>query len=64
VHCLAAASRFLLSQTEAKTIIDDQIGAITDGWKAVCEEAKLSAVDRDFLWKRQFLSDYALEGLG
>jgi serine/threonine-protein kinase HipA len=28
----------------------------------VCEEADMSAVDRAFLWERQFLNAYALEG--
>lgn len=64
VHCVAAASRFLLSKDEAREIIDHQIEIIALGWDDACDEAKLGAVDREYLWKRQFLNDYALEGFG
>lgn len=62
VHCVAAASRFLLSKDEARQIIDRQIGVISDGWQDACDEARLGAVDRAFLWQRQFLNEYALQG--
>ena len=62
VHCLAAAERLGLSQTQAREIINHQIATIRDHWGAVCDEADLSPVDRDFLWGRQFLNPFALEG--
>jgi serine/threonine-protein kinase HipA len=31
-------------------------------WGVVCDEAGLSEVDRVFLWGRQFLNPFALEG--
>lgn len=60
--CLEAASNFLLSQDRARAIIDDQIAAITANWGKVCDEAGLSEVDRAFLWERQFLNPFALQG--
>jgi serine/threonine-protein kinase HipA len=60
--CRNAAARFLLSDAKARGIIDGQITEIHDGWDVVCEEAGMSAVDRAFLWERQFLNAYALEG--
>jgi serine/threonine-protein kinase HipA len=60
--CRKAAARFLLSDAEARSVIDGQIAEIRDGWDMVCEEADMSAVDRAFLWERQFLNAYALEG--
>ena len=60
--CRRTAARFLLSDTQARRIIDGQIAQIRDGWDAVCNEADMSAVDRAFLWERQFLNAYALEG--
>lgn len=60
--CRKAAGRFHLSDVEARAIIDRQIEAIRKGWREVCDEAKLTGVDRDFLWRRQFLNDYAFEG--
>ena len=60
--CRNAAAQFLLSDTKARSIIDDQIAEIRDAWDVVCDEAGMSAVDRAFLWERQFLNAYALEG--
>lgn len=62
VHCLAAAERLGLSQTQAREIINHQIATIHEHWGAICDEGDLSPVDRDFLWGRQFLNPFALEG--
>jgi len=60
--CRNAAARFLLSDSKARSIIDGQIAEIRNAWPMVCDEAAMSAVDRAFLWERQFLNPYALEG--
>jgi len=60
--CRNAAARFLLSDSKARSIIDGQIAEIRNAWAMVCDEAAMSAVDRAFLWERQFLNPYALEG--
>lgn len=44
--------------------MDDQIATVRANWDAVCDEAGLSAVDRAYLWGRQFLNEYSLEGYG
>jgi serine/threonine-protein kinase HipA len=31
-------------------------------WDAACEEAELGAVDKAYLWRRQFLNDYVFDG--
>lgn len=62
VHCLGAAERLGLSHAQACGIINHQIATIRDHWDAVCDEADLSPVDREFLWGRQFLNPFALEG--
>ncbi|HEY5602919.1 MAG TPA: HipA domain-containing protein [Gammaproteobacteria bacterium] len=59
--CLAAANQFLLSDDEARAIIDGQIESIRTHWDAVCEEAGLAAVDKALLWGRQFLNPFAFE---
>ncbi len=61
--CLEAAPNFQVSGDRAHAIIMQQISTITSAWGAVCDEAKLSEVDRAFLWGRQFLNPYALKGL-
>ena len=61
VTCLAAAHRFMLSDIEARTIIDAQIEAINSNWNAVCDEADLSPIDRTLFKDRLFLNAYAFE---
>ena len=31
-------------------------------WDGICDEAELSMIDRSYLWRRQFVNDYAFEG--
>jgi len=61
--CLAAAPQFLLSEAEALEIIEGQIRAIGEHWEDACDLANLSDVDRKLLWGRQFLNNYAFDGL-
>lgn len=62
VHCLRAAEGLGLTQMQAKEIIGRQLATIRERWESVCDEADLSKVDRDYLWGRQFLNPFALEG--
>jgi serine/threonine-protein kinase HipA len=62
--CLDAAHHFLLERQQAIAVVEQQLHSIGDHWLAVCEEAELSAVDRQFLWGRQFLNPFAFEHLG
>ncbi len=59
--CLEAAPHFLLSEDEAKAILDWQREAIETNWNAVCDEANLSEIDRKLFWKRQFLNPSVFE---
>ena len=58
--CTLAAPQFLLSETEARAIVDQQIQGIHQHWESVCDEAELPPTDRNLLWRRQFLNPYAL----
>ncbi|WP_084384829.1 type II toxin-antitoxin system HipA family toxin [Novosphingobium naphthalenivorans] len=60
--CRLSAPNFLLSDRDARDLINDQIVKIARLWPNICEEAALSEVDRGYLWRRQFLNDYAFEG--
>jgi len=60
-NCRLSASSFLLGDADARDVIASQIAGIRAGWVEVCDEAELSEVDRTFLWRRQFLNDYAFE---
>jgi serine/threonine-protein kinase HipA len=52
----------MLSDTEARAIIDAQVVAINSNWDAICDEADLSPIDRTLFKDRLFLNAYAFEG--
>jgi serine/threonine-protein kinase HipA len=60
--CVARASTYLLSEADAREIVDHQIETIESGWTDVCDRAGLTEVDRNSFWRRQFLNPYATEG--
>lgn len=59
--CLAAAPKFRLSPEQASTLMDEMIAKIEQNWNSVCDEAELSAADRNLLWRRQFLNPISLQ---
>ncbi|MCW8935010.1 MAG: type II toxin-antitoxin system HipA family toxin [Gammaproteobacteria bacterium] len=59
--CLATAHNFLLSEEDARLIFEKQKEVIATNWHAVCDEAKLSEIDRKLLLGRQFLNPYSIE---
>lgn len=61
--CLDAAVNFLLKPDEAEAIIRQQIFIITENWRNVCDEAGLSEIDRNGLWRRQFINPFAIDGV-
>lgn len=60
--CLQAAPSFLLSHDDATTMAEQQIAVIRDQWPRICQEAGLSEIDRNLLWRRQFLNPFTFEG--
>jgi serine/threonine-protein kinase HipA len=60
--CVARASTYLLSEREAREIVDHQIEVIQADWSEVCDLAALTEVDRAGFWRRQFLNPYVFEG--
>ncbi len=60
--CLEATPQFLLGADRARTIITSQLATISSHWNQVCDEAGMNEVDRAFLWGRQFLNPFALQG--
>jgi serine/threonine-protein kinase HipA len=57
--CLKAAPLFLLNVDEATELIGNQIKTIKKFFTEVCEVAALTEVDRNFMWRRQFLNRFA-----
>lgn len=52
----------MLSDGEAREVIDSQVEVIEREWDEVCERARLTEVERSFFWGRQILNPYAFEG--
>jgi serine/threonine-protein kinase HipA len=60
--CVERASVYLLSEAEAREIVDHQIETIEGQWDEVCDLAELAEGTRAAFWQRQFLNPYAIEG--
>lgn len=59
--CVRFSGTYHLTEAEAREIIDHQVAVITDDWDEVADLAGLTALDRDYFWRRQFLNPYALQ---
>jgi serine/threonine-protein kinase HipA len=60
--CLQRASTYMLTEGEAREVIDHEIDVIARDWPEVCDLAQMGAMDRAGFWGRQFLNPYAFEG--
>lgn len=60
--CLKASHHFLLSEGEAIALINHQLNAVHEHFKSACDEAAVSAVDRNLLQRRQFLNPSIFDG--
>ncbi len=58
---VAATDTYLLSQTDAKNIIDHQVSTIRSEWNEAAEAARLTTAERKQLWGRQILNPYSLQ---
>jgi len=56
---LNAADLYLLDRGEAREIVEAQEATIRDSWVDACDAAKLTKVERDRFWGRQFLNAHA-----
>lgn len=63
-NALQAAQSFLISETDARTIIDSQVESIVDSWPQVIDEAGMTSNEALFFEHRQILPPYAFEGYG
>jgi serine/threonine-protein kinase HipA len=60
--CVARSETYLLSDAEAREIVDAQIEVVERDWNPVCDLAGMTTVERAGFRGRQFLNPYALEG--
>lgn len=54
-----AAPEFLLTPAQGQGIVTHVVDTIRDNWDEVCDQALLTRAERDQLWRREFLNDYA-----
>jgi serine/threonine-protein kinase HipA len=62
--CLDAADEFLLSDAEARAIVERLVQSVVDGFADAADAVGLTELDRQLLWRRAFLHPYAFEGYG
>lgn len=62
--CVERASTYLLTDSDARELIDHQVEVIERDWREVCDLARMTGVERSFFWGRQFLNSYAFHGYG
>jgi serine/threonine-protein kinase HipA len=60
--CVERAETYMLTEGDARELIDNQVAVITREWTEVCDVAQMAELDRSFFWRRQFLNPYAFEG--
>jgi len=60
--CVERAETYMLTEGDARELIDNQVAVITREWTEVCDVAHMTELDRSFFWRRQFLNPYAFEG--
>ena len=53
---------FLLSENDARNIIQQQLSILDTHWTNICDEAKLTTLERSRLWGSTVKSAYALQG--
>jgi serine/threonine-protein kinase HipA len=57
--CVDAAPSYGLSRQQARDVVERQIATIRDSWEDVADEMELTEDERNLLWRRQFLNEYA-----
>jgi len=60
--CVKHASTYMLTESEARELIDHQVEVIKHEWPEVCDLAQMTEVDRSLFYGRQFLNPYAFYG--
>jgi serine/threonine-protein kinase HipA len=62
--CIDAAGEFLLSEAQARAIVDRLVQTVIDQFNDAADTVGLTDVDRKLLWLRAFLHPYAFEDYG
>lgn len=60
--CVIAAETYLLTEAEAREIIDQQLQIINEQWLDAADASRLTEAERRLLWNRQILNPFATEG--
>jgi hypothetical protein len=60
--CIEAAPNFLLNKQSASQIIGDMLATVRTEWEPTCDEAGLSAMDRNFFWGRIVFNPSIFDG--
>ena len=63
-NVLSVCGAFLLSEVEARVLIERQVAIVEGGWAEVCDLAELGVVERERLWGRAVFNPFCFEGWG
>ena len=61
-NVLSACSIFMLSESEARELIEHQIAVVEDSWTETCDLAGLGIVERERLWGAAIFNPFCFEG--
>lgn len=61
-NVLSACSIFMLSESEARELIEHQIAVVEDSWMETCDLAGLGIVERERLWGAAIFNPFCFEG--
>jgi serine/threonine-protein kinase HipA len=56
--CVDAAATYLLSESEARDIVESQLTLINEQWSDAADTAHLTALEREQLWGQQILNPF------
>ncbi len=63
-NVLSVCGAFMLSEAEARALIERQVAMIESSWAEVCDLAELGVVERERLWERVVFNPFCFEGWG
>ena len=60
-NVLSVCHVFQLDKEQAKDIIESMVQIITKNWELVCEEARLSSMEKNQLWQKSILNPFCFQ---
>lgn len=59
---MSICDSFQLDEESARDIINELKTHVEDNWPEVCDEAGMTAIEREQLWQRAVMNPYCVQG--